>query len=40
MLRLNPANGKMRTVVRRLVSPTGLAVDTNGDLYVAQLFPA
>jgi sugar lactone lactonase YvrE len=39
VLKLNPANGKARTVVRHLVSPTGLAVDANGDLYVAQLFP-
>ena len=38
VLKLNPATGKVRTVVRHLVSPTGLAVDTNGDLYVAQLF--
>jgi hypothetical protein len=40
VLKLNPATGKMRTVVRHLVSPTGLAVDTNGDMYVAQLFPS
>jgi sugar lactone lactonase YvrE len=38
VLKVNPATGKVRTVVRGLVSPTGVAVAADGDLYVAQLF--
>jgi streptogramin lyase len=39
VIRMDPATGKAKTVVKGLVSPTGLAVDTSGDMYVAQLFP-
>ena len=40
VIKLNPTTGKAKTVVRGLVSPTGLAIDTtSGDMYVAQLFP-
>lgn len=38
VLKVKPTGGKARTVVRGLVSPTGLAVASNGDMYVAQLF--
>jgi hypothetical protein len=38
VLRVNPLTGKVSTVVSGLVSPTGVAVATNGDIYVAQLF--
>jgi sugar lactone lactonase YvrE len=38
VLRINPATGKARTVVKGLLSPTGVAVADNGDIYVAQLF--
>jgi glucose/arabinose dehydrogenase len=38
VLRVNPATGKAKTVVRGLLSPTGVAVASNGDMYVAQLF--
>jgi len=38
VIRINPATGKSKTVVRGLLSPTGVAVAPNGDLYVAQLF--
>lgn len=38
VIRINPTTGKAKTVVNGLVSPTGLAVDSNGDMYVAQLF--
>ena len=38
MLKVNPATGKVRKVVGGLVSPTGVAVASNGDIYVAQLF--
>ncbi|QIG44127.1 ScyD/ScyE family protein [Nocardioides anomalus] len=39
VVRMDPTTGKAKTVVDGLVSPTGLAVDASGDLYVAQLFP-
>lgn len=39
VIRINPTTGKAKTVVTGLFSPTGLAVASNGDMYVAQLFP-
>lgn len=36
--RVDPATGDVETLVRRLLSPTGLAIADNGDMYVAQLF--
>jgi hypothetical protein len=33
-----PVSGKVRKVAGGLVSPTGVAVAGNGDIYVAQLF--
>ncbi len=38
VLRIDPATGKVSTVVEGLITPTGVAVASNGDLYVAQLF--
>ncbi|HRD59854.1 ScyD/ScyE family protein [uncultured Nocardioides sp.] len=38
VLRVNPTTGKVKTVVGGLLSPTGVAVAANGDIYVAQLF--
>ena len=38
ILKIKPTGGKARTVVRGLVSPTGLAIEADGDMYVAQLF--
>ena len=38
MLQVKPTGGKSRTIVGGLVSPTGVAVASNGDIYVAQLF--
>ncbi len=38
LLKINPATGKVTTVADGLLSPTGVAVASNGDLYVAQLF--
>jgi hypothetical protein len=38
VLKIDPATGKVTTVVENLLSPTGVAVASNGDLYVAQLF--
>jgi len=38
VLRVKPGGGKVKTLVRGLVSPTGIAVATNGDMYVTQLF--
>ena len=38
VLRVNPATGKVSTVADQLFSPTGVAVASNGDIYVAQLF--
>ena len=31
--------GKVTTIAEGLISPTGVAVAANGDVYVAQLFP-
>jgi hypothetical protein len=39
LLRIDPATGKVTTVADGLLSPTGVAVAANGDMYVAQLFP-
>ena len=38
VLRVDPVSGKVTTVAGGLVSPTGVAVAANGDIYVAQLF--
>ena len=38
VLRVAPGGGKVETLLRKLVSPTGIAVATNGDMYVAHLF--
>jgi hypothetical protein len=38
VIKVNPTNGRTKTVLRGLVSPTGLAIASNGDMYVAQLF--
>lgn len=38
VLKVNPATGKVRKVAGGLVSPTGVAVASNGDIYVAELF--
>lgn len=38
VIRVNPVTGSSKTIVRGLVSATGLAVAANGDIYVAQLF--
>ena len=38
ILKIDPATGKATTVVDGLLSPTGVAVASNGDIYVAQLF--
>jgi streptogramin lyase len=38
VLRINPATGKVKTVTGGLLTPTGVAVASNGDIYVAQLF--
>jgi hypothetical protein len=38
VLKIDPVSGKVSTVVRGLLSPTGVAVAPNGDIYVAQLF--
>jgi hypothetical protein len=38
VLKVNLTTGKVRKVVGGLVSPTGVAVASNGDIYVAQLF--
>ena len=38
LLKVNPTSGKVRQVAGGLVSPTGVAVASNGDLYIAQLF--
>lgn len=38
VLRVSPTTGEVTEVVGGLVSPTGVAVAANGDLYVAQLF--
>ena len=38
LLKVKPATGKVSQVAGGLVSPTGVAVASNGDIYVAQLF--
>ena len=38
VIKVNPTTGKTETVVSGLLSPTGVAVASNGDMYVAQLF--
>jgi DNA-binding beta-propeller fold protein YncE len=38
VLKIDPATGKVTTLVDGLLSPTGVAVAANGDVYVAQLF--
>jgi sugar lactone lactonase YvrE len=38
VLKVMPVSGKVRKVAGGLVSPTGVAVAGNGDIYVAQLF--
>jgi hypothetical protein len=38
VLKIDPTTGKVTTIVDGLLSPTGVAVASNGDLYVAQLF--
>ena len=38
VLRIDPATGKTTTVVRNLLTPTGVAVTASGDIYIAQLF--
>jgi len=38
VLKIDPATGKVTTLVDGLLSPTGVAVASNGDVYVAQLF--
>ncbi len=38
VLKIDPATGHVSTVVGGLLSPTGVAVTSTGDIYVAQLF--
>jgi hypothetical protein len=38
VLKINPATGKVTTLVSGLITPTGVAVASNGDIYVTQLF--
>jgi hypothetical protein len=38
LLKIDPTTGKVTTVADGLLSPTGVAVASNGDIYVAQLF--
>ena len=38
VLKINPATGRVSQIAGGLVSPTGVAVAANGDVYVAQLF--
>ena len=38
LLKIDPVTGKVTTVADGLLSPTGVAVAPNGDIYVAQLF--
>jgi streptogramin lyase len=40
LLKVNPTSGKVKTVAGGLFTPTGVAVASNGDIYVAQLFPS
>jgi sugar lactone lactonase YvrE len=39
LLKINPTTGAVTTIADHLLSPTGVAVAANGDVYVAQLFP-
>lgn len=39
VLKINPATGQTTTLADGLLSPTGVAVAANGDVYVAELFP-
>lgn len=39
VLKIDPATGAVSTIADHLLSPTGVAVAANGDVYVAQLFP-
>jgi hypothetical protein len=39
VLKIDPVSGKVSTFAGHLLSPTGVAVAANGDVYVAQLFP-
>ena len=38
VLKIDPASGHVSTVADGLLSPTGVAVAANGDLFIAQLF--
>jgi sugar lactone lactonase YvrE len=38
VLKINPATGRVKTLAGGFLSPTGVAVAANGDIYVAQLF--
>jgi hypothetical protein len=38
VLKIDPATGHVTTIADGLLSPTGVAVASNGDVYVAQLF--
>ena len=38
VLKIDPTTGQVSTVADGLLSPTGVAVASNGDVYVAQLF--
>jgi len=39
VLKVNPATGKVTTIADGLFTPTGVAVASNGDVYVSELFP-
>ncbi len=38
VLKISPTTGRVKTIARHLITPTGIAVASNGDIYVAQLF--
>ena len=38
VLRVKLKNGHAKAVVRGLISPTGLAIDSSGDMFIAELF--
>jgi hypothetical protein len=38
LLKIDPTSGKVTTIAGGLLSPTGVAVTTTGDIYIAQLF--
>jgi len=40
VLKINPATGQVQTLASGLFTPTGVAVASNGDVYVTQLFPS